>query len=179
MKVQFKQPPKELIAFRGQNQLTLDLLPDDAEWDDVKKSVKLVEPELTNGFGLEVLGKVNFCNIAQIRESKVKLIVVSKEKEIRDGLVDALRIRISPWKLLYTSLKNEVLGSELSQNVFRSLFTSTQTNPIPTEESKTTKTPNRFADNLKKIGVAPDLVDKVFRLHTNCADVRENLCFDK
>ena len=54
----------------------------------------------------------------------VNLIMVVQNKKTRDAIVDALRIRISPWKLLYESLRNEVLGSELSQDVLRSLLSS-------------------------------------------------------
>ena len=114
---QCAQAPEKLELFRGQNRLALERLSDTTEWEDVKAAVRTFKPERETGYALEVSGKVTLRHSVSLRNPKVELVVILQDEKTRDALVVSLLIRISPWKLLYASLKNEELGSDLSQNV--------------------------------------------------------------
>ena len=154
------QIPKSLECFRGQNKLAFKRLPDDAKWEDVEAAVEPIEPEDVSGYALAVSGNVTLHRAASSKDSEVSLVVVTQDENVRDAMVDALRIRISPWKLLYLSLKNEVLGSDVIQDVLRSLFTSTEVMLTSGDKAASSQSPSGFADYIRKVGVAPDVVDK-------------------
>ena len=162
--IEIKSPhalePEKFEDFRGQNRLTLERLSDDLGWEEVEAAVRPLRPQRIPGYALMVPGKVTLRRATPGRSPRVNLVMVLRNGDVRNSMVASLRILISPWKLLYTSLTNEIQGSGLSQNILRSLSTSSEITSINTNAPASSIAPDGFVDDLRNIGVITNTVDK-------------------
>ena len=113
-------PLVDFSSLRGHFSLSLERLKQSAEWEDVEKAVEPVDDQLGPGF--VVNGKLSGRDFSFIKCSHEQLVVISDTVGERNALMDAVRIRISPWQLLYKRTKDVLLDSKLSDKALKELF---------------------------------------------------------
>ena len=95
--------PEEFSKFRGHVCLVLECIQEPARWKGVETSVKLIED---NSWHAHIFpGKLSGRDMRLFTNHYVRLVNTSDTVGKRNALMDALRIRISPWQLLYRSMK--------------------------------------------------------------------------
>ena len=101
-------PLGDFSKFRGHLCLLLERMQEHATWKDVDEKVKPIEGE--SGPAFVVPGKLSGSELPHFMNRCVQLVIITKLVETRNALMDAVRIRISPWQLLYKRMK-EVIGN--------------------------------------------------------------------
>ena len=98
----------------------MERLKEPAVWEDVEKALESVDDQLGPRF--VVNGKLSGRDVSYIKSRHVQLVVISDTVGERNALMDAVRIRISPWQLLYKRTKEVLLDSKLSEKALKELF---------------------------------------------------------
>ena len=110
----------DFSSFRGHFSLSLERLKESAVWEDVEKAVEPFDDQLGPGF--VVNGKLSGRNVSLMKSRCVQLVVISDTVDERNALMDAVRIRMSPWQLLHKRMKEILLDTKLSGKALKALF---------------------------------------------------------
>ena len=127
-------PLEEFSKFRGQFCLSLERMPKHAIWEDVEEKVKPIENE--SGPAFVVSGKLSGPWILPCMNGCVQLVIITEAVETRNALMDAVRIRISPWQLLHKRIEEILIDGKLSDQTLNALFACAEKSRRPIENSE-------------------------------------------
>lgn len=139
-------PPTSLFNFRDGDFLALERLPAVSTWEDVQEVVRSVDTQ--QGPGLIITGRL--FSRRRIRHFRpIELIVTADSVDQRNSWVEAVRVRVSPWQLLFSRFKNE-LEVSLADEVLREIFTMSEKESVHADRGHVDRA-NIIADFIRNI----------------------------
>ena len=124
-------PLEEFSKFRGHFCLSLERLQKRATQKDVEEKVKPIGDE--SGPAFVVAGKLSGPEVPRFMNRCVRLVIITETLGTRNALMDAVRIRISPWQLLYKRMKEVLIYGKLSDQALNGLFAYVEKSKRPVE----------------------------------------------
>ena len=101
------------------------------------------------GSGLTVHGKLIHPGASRAKKCSVKSDIIFETADERNAIMEQVRIRVSPWQLLYRRMKEAIRNGKLSEKVLKDMFGSAE-NSLGTAEDHASAKSFPLVDALEK-----------------------------
>ena len=127
----------DLFSVRGQYCLWLNRLKEWAVWEDVVQAV--VQFDNGRGSGLALHAKLMNSGAWRAKKRRVKLDIIFETADEKNAIIEQVRIRMSPWQLLYRRMKEAIRDGKLSWKMLKDMFGRAKNSPVTAEDHASAK----------------------------------------
>ena len=92
-----------------------------------------------SGSGLALHAKLINSGAWRANKRRVKLDIIFETADKKNATIEQVRIRMSPWQLLYRRLKEAIRVGKLSEKMFKDLFGRAKNSPVTAEDDASVK----------------------------------------
>lgn len=168
------EPPLKFSCFQGHNCLSLTRLEPGKEWKHAVSAARLHDDGRGPAFivpGTLSPQKNRLSNKRVRKSTEGELVVVANTVEERDALMNAVRIRICPWQVLYRRFKDELLDKTLSQEVLCAITGASKVKQNDGKDRTPRLSPTEIVGQIEHARKLPETVDKLPGLAQKAATV--------